>query len=515
MWAVSFLLLFSVVHVEPLVCRIGEKPCGSNHCFDPSSEHCINETATIQCLNSCNGTCYSNSQYCYNNMKICNNSELVCDIKIYSRDYFPLGIRCYDPSQYTCHNNTLCSKEYTCGTQCVDSVSVCIKNQTISCGFLTGYDAHRYIGICGPQKQCYFTTSHVCLNRNTVCQQSQELCGGTCYTRIYQNCVNGTVQCRNSCNGTCYLDHQYCYNNSIICKKGQSVCDLKDYWYPDVISIGLACYDPSSTICYNNELCDPYYLCGTRCGSYYSICINDTLCTLNSLFDGSPSEQMDICGPQQQCYDARESVCLNGTIVCDGLNAQLCGINCFKPDVQICVNGTVQCLHSCNGTCYSNSQYCYNNEKICYYNQLVCDVKYFSTLLQPYTRPPPPNLFFGLTCYDPSGLNCYNNSLCLEQDVCGTQCLIDRDSICVKNRTICLRSYDSYDSIDACGLQCYDKTKSICLGNDDILCPLDSQLCFDVCYNPQFEYCIANNSTIDCVKDPSAPNCLSPGTNGD
>lgn len=511
MWTVSFLLLVLTVSVETLVCRIGEQPCGSNGCFNPTTQRCIDETDTIECLNSCNGTCYSNSQYCYDNTKICNNTELVCDVKNYSRIYFPLGLACYDPSQYSCLNNRICPKEDVCGTQCLNRFSLCVDNQTITCSFAVGGFNPGVIGICGPQKQCYFTTDEVCLNRATVCRRgNQRLCGTTCYNPDLQTCVNRNVQCLNSCNGTCYQSWQYCYDNTIICNRWDLVCDVK---IPvESFSVGRRCYDPSQLSCFDDKLCYTYSICGTQCMDYYfSVCVNNqTICryeaTRESLFFGI-SPKMNVCGPQQQCYDEKKSVCLNGTTVCEGLDAQLCGTNCFRADRQTCINGTVQCLNSCNGTCYPNSQYCFKNATICNNSQSGCDVKTSNDFLGDNGRILIEFAPFGPTCYDSSVLNCLNDSLCYDAQVCGTQCLNDQYSVCVNNETICYGFFYEHPYNKVCGPQqkCYDSSINVCLG-DGIVCPIGNQLCSGECYNPELEYCIIDDSTTGS---------LSTGTGGD
>ncbi|CAF1312669.1 unnamed protein product [Adineta steineri] len=212
-----------------------------------------------------------------------------------------------------------------------------------------------------------------------------------------------------------------------------------------------------------------------------------------------------VCGPNQTCYDNSTSVCLNQTTVCSGLNSRLCGSNCYNPDIQVCGNGTIRCLNSCNGTCYSNSQYCYNNTKVCSTGESVCNVKYTGG----YS-----SYSLGLTCYNPSLSKCYNNTLCNTQYACGTQCLTDYYSSCANNQTICsgfyYYSYYPYGNtaVMVCGPNqtCYDNSASVCIGNGT-LCSIGSQLCNGVCYNPQSQYCIGGNNTIYCTSNPSSPNC--------
>ena len=149
-------------------------------------------------------------------------------------------------------------------------------------------------------------------------------------------------------------------------------------------------------------LCDPYSACGTKCIADYSMACanNQTLCPGFNFYDYHDyysTRTLAVCGRQQTCYDRNASVCLNGTTICPALNARLCGSTCFNPDLQTCSSGIVRCNKSCNGTCYSNSQYCYNNTKVCNNNQSVCDIKNYN----PFNYVP-----YGLTCYNASEQVC-------------------------------------------------------------------------------------------------------------
>ena len=223
-----------------------------------------------------------------------------------------------------------------------------------------------------------------------ICPDGQLECGSVgCYDPTIQGCIenNGGLECLNSCNGACYSNAQYCYNNKIICNSNQLVCDIESLTNP-------TCYDPGRYGCYNNGICEHYLSCGAQCvNDYYIACANNqTLCpgfdAWDYYVDVDFVGRLDTCGPQQNCYDKALSVCLNGTTICQGTNAQLCGTICFNPDIYICVNDIIQCLNSCNGACYSNAQYCYNNKIICNSNQLVCDI-------ESLTNP---------TCYDPGSI---------------------------------------------------------------------------------------------------------------
>ncbi|CAF1533093.1 unnamed protein product, partial [Adineta steineri] len=181
-----------------------------------------------------------------------------------------------------------------------------------------------------------------------------------------------------------------------------------------------------------------------------------------------------VCGPQKQCYDTTTGVCLNGTTVCPGLDAQLCGSQCYNTSSEVCINGNVQCINSCNGTCYSNSQYCYNNTFICNVGQSVCNIQ-TSNSLSYYP--------LGLTCYNSTQYMCSNSTLCAYQYSCGNQCYSSYQSACVNNETICINSlYNVYginnqQTARVCGpqKQCYDTTTGVCL-NGTTVCPgLDAQ----------------------------------------
>ena len=168
-------------------------------------------------------------------------------------------------------------------------------------------------------------------------------------------------------------------------------------------------------------------------------------------------ETLAVCGRQQTCYDRNASVCLNGTTICPALNARLCGSTCFNPDLQTCSSGRVRCNKSCNGTCYSNSQYCYNNRKVCNNNESVCDIKNYN----PFNYVP-----YGLTCYNASEQVCWNNTLCDPYSACGTKCIADYSMACANNQTLCpgFNFYDYHDyystrTLAVCGRQqtCYDR----------------------------------------------------------
>lgn len=521
MTALSFFVLLLVVNVESLTCPTGQESCGLVGCYDPATQGCTNDDFIIQCINSCNGTCYSNSQYCYNNTKVCNIGELVCDIKTNgSFSPFPLGLTCYNSSSFICSRDMLCNLWFTCGEQCLnDTHSVCANDNRTIC-----YGSHSwsgdlyvrgYVDVCGPENQCYDTRTSICLGGITICEGLHaSLCGGSCFNPEKQTCINNTIQCIHSCNGTCFSNTQYCNNDTKVCDNDELVCDVKMNSSLSPFPLGLTCYDPTQFTCSDNTLCDRWYACGTKClNDSNSVCANDrrTICHGSQKWSGDLYVRgyIDVCGPEQQCYNIRTSVCLGGITLCDGLNARFCGGKCFDPNTQTCIAGNIQCINSCNGTCYSNSQYCYNNTKVCDNGELVCDVKSNNS----FTSSP-----LGLVCYNHDEFICSRGTLCYPRYTCGGQCLNDTYSACANdNRTICYGfsywSYSWYENIylHVCGLenQCYDNRTSVCMNNNGTVCPIDSQLCSGSCYNPQSQYCVGVNSSIHCLSDPSSSNCPS------
>ena len=253
------LLLLFTVGVKALICPAGQQSCGTTGCYDPNIQGCVTNGSRIQCINSCNGTCYSNNQYCYNNTLICNNGESICDIRNYGpMIWYSVGLTCYNSSQMMCSNQSMCWKGYSCGSRCYTVYnSACVNNETICQGnqYYAG-SQNPTARVCGPQKQCYDNATGVCLNGSTVCQGlDAQLCGSTCYNTSSAVCVNGTVQCINSCNGTCYSNNQYCYNNTLICNNGESICDIRNYGPMSWYGYGLTCYNSSQMMCSNQSMC--------------------------------------------------------------------------------------------------------------------------------------------------------------------------------------------------------------------------------------------------------------------
>ena len=497
MLVISLLLVLFPVGLQSFECPIGQQPCGSSLCYDPTLQGCTNDSNVIQCINSCNGICYSNSQYCYNNTIICNNGELVCDVQIYSQyDGSSPGYHCYDASQMNCYNNTLCRPEWSCGAACfITYPSKCANNEIICIGF--GYWSN--VNVCGTQQICYDTGALVCLDDNgTFCPLSHpQLCGTDCYNPSSEICVNDSIQCINSCNGVCYPDSQYCYNNTIICNNGELVCDVQIYSQYDGSSPGYHCYDASQMNCYNNTLCRPEWSCGAACFiTYPSKCANNEIICIGFGYWSN----VNVCGTQQICYDTGALVCLddNGTF-CPLSHPQLCGTDCYNPSSEICVNDSIQCINSCNGVCYPDSQYCYNNTIICNNGELVCDVQIYSQ----YDGSSP-----GYHCYDASQMNCYNNTLCRPEWSCGAACFITYPSKCANNEIICI-GFGYWSNVNVCGTQqiCYDTGAHVCLDDNGTLCPIGNQLCSGVCFDPRSQYCLGGNNTIFCLENPSSSDC--------
>jgi hypothetical protein len=499
MLATCFLLWLMIIQSQSIDCPTGQQPCGTNGCYDPNVQGCLNGGTSIQCINSCNGTCYSSSQYCYNNIKVCNNGESVCNATVsYWPPYITSGLTCYNSSQLVCSNNTLCDRYYSCGTRCLpDYYTACANNQT----FCPGYSYwNSNVRVCGSQQRCYDMTNSSCVNGTTVCPISHtRLCGGRCWDPNAATCINGTIlRCINSCNGTCYSSSQYCYNNIKVCNNSESVCNATIQLWPYNMPTGLVCYNSSQAVCSNNSLCERYYSCGTRClPDYYTTCVNNqTFCPGYYYWNTN----MRVCGSQQQCYDMTNSSCVNGTTVCPISHTRLCGGQCWNPAIATCINNTVlQCNYSCNGTCYSSSQYCHNNIKVCNNGEAVCNatVSYW-----------PPYITSGLTCYNSSQRACSNNTLCELYYSCRSRCLPDYNTACANNQTLC-PGYGYWNTnMRVCGSQqqCYDMTNSSCV-NGTTVCSIGSDLCSGLCYNPQAQYCVGGNNTIFCLNNPASANC--------
>ncbi|CAF1630556.1 unnamed protein product, partial [Adineta ricciae] len=151
-------------NAQSLTCPNGQLACGTVGCYDPNTQGCSASGSNIQCINSCNGICYSSSQYCYNNTKVCNIEESVCNVKTYTYfQSYPIGLNCYNSSQLTCGNDTLCSPLYACG-----------------------------------HNKCYDNATSICFSENsTVCPIGNHLCDGVCYNPQSQYCVGGnhTIFC--------------------------------------------------------------------------------------------------------------------------------------------------------------------------------------------------------------------------------------------------------------------------------------------------------------------------------
>ncbi|CAF0935611.1 unnamed protein product [Adineta ricciae] len=131
---INLLLIALIAGMNFLTYRGGRSPCGSVGCYDPNTQGCSGGGSTIQCINSCNGICYSNLQDCYNNTKIIIPSVL--------------------------------------------------NNQKVN--------------VSESERKCYDNTTQVCFSENsTICPIGNQLCSDICYNPQSQYCIGGnnTIFC--------------------------------------------------------------------------------------------------------------------------------------------------------------------------------------------------------------------------------------------------------------------------------------------------------------------------------
>ena len=466
-----------------IVCSRSQSELCGTICFDPTKQVCIN--GTVRCLNSCNGTCFSNSSFCYDNKIICNKNESVCNVTKQSISFYgSSGLTCYNPSSMICSNGALCYRYYSCGAECLNYDTACVNNETICRGF---YYGNLNVELCGPRMTCYDNTTQICLNNSIVCSRSQtKLCGNTCFDPTKEICINGTVQCLNSCNGTCYSNQSYCYDNKIICNKSESVCNVTRWTASFSSGFGATCYNQSMVVCLNGGLCDRFFVCGADCLDTFTTCVNNrTICFGFYYWN----QNVRLCGPSETCYDTNTHTCAMNTTLCPLSRPQICGSICFDPTKEICINGTVRCLNSCNGTCYSNESYCHDNKIICNRRESVCNVSKPSISLSGLS---------GLTCYDPLWMFCLDSALCERQYVCGARCL-NYSSACADNVTYCEGFSYWNQNLRLCGRNrtCYDYTSQICMMNSTVCAINQSELCGTICFDPTKQVCI--NGTVRCL----------------
>ena len=280
-----------VVAVASNTCPEGQQRCGLAGCYNPTTQVCMNGTTSLECIYSCNGTCYSNAQHCYNNTKVCNNGEGICDIQSYVYEWFPYTLTCYNHSQYVCDNKTMCSRYYSCGTKCGGYYDRCVNNQTMCPGF---YYWNTNVNVCGTAKTCYDNSSHTCLDHNngTVCPIRNQLCNGVCYNSEAAYCIGGnnTVYCREN------PDSRDCVISTTIgmattprtlndAQNATSCCSLKNC----TVNSDCCEQDSNECKCYRHNSSDTYGscvnenvtpICGTSC-PVKSQCRLDSDCCRN------------------------------------------------------------------------------------------------------------------------------------------------------------------------------------------------------------------------------------------
>ena len=138
-------------------------------CYNSTSGQCID--GSIRCISgNCSGSCYNmTSERCLNGT-VCDLNEDLCLIKYNifgGYVYDPPHPYCYDSSEYTCFNNTLCHNQYgTCNQQCLQYNQICVNNDTI-CNIPDWYDKYE---------------------PNQI-----KLCNGICYHSAIQRCINGIL----------------------------------------------------------------------------------------------------------------------------------------------------------------------------------------------------------------------------------------------------------------------------------------------------------------------------------
>ena len=138
-------------------------------CYNSTSGQCID--GSIRCISgNCSGSCYNmTSERCLNGT-VCDLNEDLCLIKYNifgGYVYDPPHPYCYDSSEYTCFNNTLCHNQYgTCNQQCLQYNQICVNNDTI-CNIPDWYDEYK---------------------PNQI-----KLCNGICYHSAIQRCINGIL----------------------------------------------------------------------------------------------------------------------------------------------------------------------------------------------------------------------------------------------------------------------------------------------------------------------------------
>ena len=99
--------------------------------------------------------------------------------------------------------------------------------------------------------------------------------------------------------------------------------------------------ESASTICHVADTVNEYYI---ACAKNHSLCPGLHAWSYYNYYQ----DRLDVCGPQQQCYDNTVSICLgdNGTVC--SIGNQLCSGVCYDPRFQYCIGGdnTIYCLNN-------------------------------------------------------------------------------------------------------------------------------------------------------------------------
>ncbi|CAF0924512.1 unnamed protein product [Adineta ricciae] len=437
------------------MCPGTQRLCGNEFCYDPATQYCPKSDSIVMCINTCGQECYDPDwQSCINGI-LCDIDEDVCEVKYDSDNgnlIVPTRVQCYKPRLQMCLNHTLCyDKDRVCNNQCIlrtSSYQICANNGVTLCNVPRHYTSYQ---------------------PNQI-----QACNGSCYDTIIElkHCVNGSLQCIYNCSDRCYDPRTQVCVNGTVCSLGQEVC-LTNYRSDNGHSLDfpqLECYNPWSSKCIDNALCDNSRVCNGRCitGStaYRQVCASDkrTICDVKDSYTSYPVYRIQVC---------------NGT--------------CFDISLQQCINGVVSCIDGmCAGECYESAHVVCLNDTRCPVGNNLCDVRYN------YNGYPIEPSY--LQCYDPRFTRCLNHTLCYEKDlVCNGQCisLFDhsfRYQVCADDGvTLCNVSqhYTAYkpNQIKICNGTCYDTGYPAIrhCSNGNIQCISD---CSNTCYNALTHICI-------------------------
>ncbi|CAF1591301.1 unnamed protein product, partial [Adineta steineri] len=146
--------------------------------------------------------------------------------------------------------------------------------------------------VCGPQKQCYDTTTSVCLdyNNGTVCTIGSQLCSGACYNPQSQYCTGG--------------------NNTIYCQSNpsSSLCSVTSTTTTLTTTVASSTCCPVQNCTTNSDCCQPAPL---ECQCYrhnatdiYGSCANPNItpiCGTSCPVQSKCKQDLDCC--KCQCAD--------------------------------------------------------------------------------------------------------------------------------------------------------------------------------------------------------------------